>query len=170
MDLRTAQEMILGLAIEHDVTNWTIKFSKRMTRTLGLCSPATHTLTFSVPSILANEEREVRDTALHEIAHALVADMYPTGVTRIKNGRRVRVSPGHGSEWQAMARAIGARPNASTDSAVSAPTRYHGSCPCGTEFRRHKRPKNGYVCRTRRHPIKWIDTKDWSVLYPVNWV
>lgn len=170
MNLREAQELILGLVIEYDCTDWTIKFSKRMTRTLGVCSPADNTLTFSVPLILSNDWDEVNDTARHEIAHAIIVRKYPLGVERIKGGKRVYVNSGHGPEWQAMAVAVGARPHATTSTSVPAPARYHGSCPCGIEFKRHKRPRPGYVCRAKHHDIKWIDTKDWSVLYPVSWL
>ena len=167
MDLRTAQEMILGFVVKHDCTNWTIEFSTSMKGTYAVCKPADRKIVFSVPLILANDAAECRDTALHEIAHALIFDMYPYGVQRIRNGRVVRVKAGHGSEWKAMARALGARPVAVSNTGNSAPARYHGSCACGSEWKRHRRPKPRMACGAKRHPIKWIDTNDWSVLYPV---
>jgi predicted SprT family Zn-dependent metalloprotease len=81
-----------------------------------------------------NPDDEVRDTLLHEIAHALVG-------------------PGHGHDevWKAKCREIGARPVACYGDDVEMPRgRWQATCPgCGTEFDRHRKPARptGWFCR-----------------------
>jgi predicted SprT family Zn-dependent metalloprotease len=81
-----------------------------------------------------NSDDEVRDTLLHEIAHALVG-------------------PGHGHDelWKAKCREIGARPDACYGAEVEMPPgRWRATCPgCATEFDRHRKPKRaeGWFCR-----------------------
>jgi predicted SprT family Zn-dependent metalloprotease len=81
-----------------------------------------------------NGDDEVRDTILHEIAHALVG-------------------PGHGHDgvWKAKCREIGARPEACYGAGVEMPRgRWRACCPgCERVFDRHRRPKraDGWFCR-----------------------
>jgi predicted SprT family Zn-dependent metalloprotease len=82
-----------------------------------------------------NPESAVRDTLLHEIAHALVGP-----------------GEGHGPKWQATALRIGATPRACDTSpdTVVMPGDWQARCPaCEKTFHMYKRPRNlsGYSCR-----------------------
>lgn len=73
-------------------TRWHFKFDTARRR-FGCCQYRHRTITLSKALVSINDEAEVRNTILHEIAHALC----PTNA-------------GHGPMWKAMASAVGARP------------------------------------------------------------
>jgi hypothetical protein len=78
-------------------------------RRFGVCRPSQKTISLSRILVAKNSDEEVRDTILHEIAHALAA---------IETGENC----GHDHRWQAICRRIGARPERCYDSAeVTAP-------------------------------------------------
>jgi predicted SprT family Zn-dependent metalloprotease len=90
-------------------------------------------IALSRPVTALNSEEQVRDTILHEIAHA-----------------RAGISAGHGPMWKAIALAIGARPEpCCTASTVQVQGRYFAVCPnCAQELNKYRRPRAGarYVC------------------------
>ena len=105
-----------------------------------LCAGTTHfiggqcvCISLSRPITAINSEEQVRDTVLHEIAHA-------------KAGLRA----GHGPAWKTLARSIGARPEPCCSSdTVQVPGKYFAVCPvCSTELNKYRRPKAGarYMC------------------------
>jgi predicted SprT family Zn-dependent metalloprotease len=92
-----------------------------------------------------NSEEEIRETILHEIAHALVG-------------------PGHGHDavWKAKCVEIGARPERCYGDELEMPKgKWRAVCPsCETEYDRHRRPKAsmGWYCRScgiSRGILKW---------------
>jgi predicted SprT family Zn-dependent metalloprotease len=106
------------------LADWRWKFDNAKVRA-GLCNSKTKTLSFSRHYVKLNDEALVRNTILHEIAHALVG-----------TGR------GHGVHWRAAARFIGCTAQRCYNSnVVKMPVRpYIGRCPnCKREQRRHKR-------------------------------
>lgn len=74
---------------QHGLSDWNIKWS-RAKKTHGLCQYSTKTLTFSAVAFAHIGEEEVRNTILHEIAHALAG-----------------ASAGHGYKWKQIHREIG---------------------------------------------------------------
>jgi len=80
---------------EHGLTDWRFAFDDAKTR-FGVCNFAKKKITVSLPLFHALKEdvreEKVKDTILHEIAHALA-------------GNRA----GHGRQWQAIAHRIGSR-------------------------------------------------------------
>src|SRR5262245_51513217 len=76
----------------HGLSDWSFAYNRRKRR-LGLCYYPRKRLELSVHLVARNGDAEVRDTILHEIAHAL------TG-------------PGHGHDaaWKAACVRVGARP------------------------------------------------------------
>ena len=92
MDHEDAQQLALDLMDEHRLDDWAFRWG-RGKRTLGSCNYTTKTITLSIYYVEMNDAAHVRDTILHEIAHALA-------------GRE----SGHGSKWKEVCRAIGADP------------------------------------------------------------
>ena len=79
---------------EHGLHEWTFRFSPAESR-LGECREREKVIRLSRRHAVNGDPREVRDTILHEIAHALA-------------GAKAR----HGPAWKAVARRIGATPKA----------------------------------------------------------
>ena len=83
-----------GLMDEHGLDTWTFAFLEAERR-LGDCHFGDRVIRVGRAHALDASEAEIRDTILHEIAHALA-------------GPEAR----HGAEWKAIARRIGATPRA----------------------------------------------------------
>lgn len=123
MELYQAEQMAKALMTEHGLTDWTFRFD-RAKRRFGICNYTHQTIGLSAPATRINGEDVVRDTILHEIAHAIAGK-----------------SAGHGYRWQAVCRQIGAEPTrcVDTDTANVPPAKYVGTCPkCAKEFMRHR--------------------------------
>src|SRR5262245_21094659 len=86
------RQLALELMALHGLHGWTFAFN-RAKQTLGLCRYERKTIELSVYFVDGNGPEEVRDTLLHEIAHALVGPDH-----------------GHDAVWKAKAVAVGARP------------------------------------------------------------
>lgn len=90
---------------------------------------------------------QVRDTLLHEIAHALVG-------------------PGHGHDatWKEMASKLGATPRARGNFPV-APGRWVATCSAGHQHSRHRKPTRDMSCGlcsrrySEQHRLVWHDTR-----------
>jgi predicted SprT family Zn-dependent metalloprotease len=129
------------LMLQHSLAAWSLRLSSAARR-LGSCSYRTRTIRLSRHLLLNNPWPEVRETMLHEIAHALVGQAH-----------------GHDAVWKAKAAALGASPRscAARGSVVMPEPRWEAWCPrCKvTAGRYHRRPprwRRGYVhdsCRTR---------------------
>jgi predicted SprT family Zn-dependent metalloprotease len=129
---RTAvRTLALELMARHGLSGWSFGFNRRK-RTLGLCLYAQQAIELSIYFVDRNSTDEVRDTILHEIAHALVG-------------------PGHAHDavWKAKALEVGARPQR-CGAAEMPEGRWRARCPaCGQGFSRHRRPERlgGWFCR-----------------------
>jgi len=136
------RNLALELMARHGLEGWTFAFNRRK-RALGLCRFATRAIELSSYLVDGNSKEEVRDTILHEIAHALVG-------------------PGHGHDvvWKAKCVEVGAQPVRCGDADMPE-GRWKASCPsCGLAFSRHRRPKRlrGWCCRTcgpERGKLTW---------------
>ncbi len=134
MDLMAAHELAYNLMHQHGLIyqGWQFKFDRATSR-FGTCRYSRRFIQLSKPLTLVNDEVEVRDTILHEIAHAL--------------------TPGadHGPVWKLQAQAIGARPERcfTTARVKLAATKYEGICmDCGHKVPRTRKPN---VHRTYTH-------------------
>jgi len=131
MDPAHARDLAIDLMQRHGVGDWGFRFDHARRR-LGCCHYGSRTLSLSRPLTLLNPEAVVRDTILHEIAHALTP------------------GAGHGAAWRVRAAALGARPRACADAADVAmpPAPYALVCGhCGARLARYRRPRRRYVCR-----------------------
>lgn len=133
MNLNDAEKMAKELIAEH-CPNWSFKFDNAKRR-LGCCKERIKTITLSRYYVRDNEEHLVKDTILHEIAHALVG-----------------AKAGHGWRWRSKAREIGCSAkrckSQEEDGIVSQEGRFKYVCPnCGYTMSQHKRSSRKSACR-----------------------
>lgn len=130
MDINKAKALAMRLMKKHGLSHWSLKFDKAKRRA-GACRYSTKTIHLSEPLTRIRSDDNVRNTILHEIAHALVG-------------------PGHGhdSVWRRKALAIGCDGRRCyTDAKVEG--KWIGTCTHGKVFMKHRKPMDGatYVCR-----------------------
>jgi predicted SprT family Zn-dependent metalloprotease len=124
MELHEAQTLAEDLLRLHKLSpKWSFRFDRSKVA-FGKCYYGQRVITLSRYLVELNNEPEVRDTILHEIAHALA----PRGA-------------GHNSAWQAIARAIGCNGQRCYGAEVARPRpKYKGVCPgCKLVIYRHRR-------------------------------
>jgi len=129
MEITAALTLGRRLLREHGLGDWSIRTDRAKTRA-GVCRFGTHTISLSAALTHLHDESEVRDTILHEIAHALVGPFH-----------------GHDEVWRAKAIEIGCsgeRTVPSTAPRVEGPWR--GVCPEGHVSTRHRRPTRVLSC------------------------
>lgn len=141
MHLHDAEDLALDLMADYGLSAWNFGFDNAKRR-CGRCNYVKRLITLSRHYVELNNEREVRDTILHEIAHAL--------------------TPGakHGPQWQATARKLGATPNRCADDSVSMPeTPWRVVCDSGHDLGgRHRRSLNleRSICGRCRMPLRYV--------------
>lgn len=137
-----ARLLALKLMVQHGLSEWTFAFNRRK-RALGLCKFGARIIELSIYLVDRNEQEEVRETILHEIAHALVGPEH-----------------GHDAVWQAKAIEIGAKPQR-CGQADMPEGQWRADCKgCGKVYSRHRRPKRlkGWFCRLcgpQRGSLSW---------------
>src|SRR3954453_5229611 len=89
MDLRDAFAMAEYLLEVHGLEGWEVVYDNAKRRA-GICRFSDQVLGLSAPLTAVHSEDDVRDTILHEIAHALVGPAH-----------------GHDATWRAVARGVG---------------------------------------------------------------
>ena len=109
MDIKTAFLMLQSEMNAHGLVarGWVAKLDDAKKR-FGVCRMGPNEISLSRPLIHLNSEEEVRDTILHEIAHALA-------------WIRHRENCGHDERWKAICGEIGARPERCFDEEVISP-------------------------------------------------
>jgi hypothetical protein len=123
MDPRDAVAMAGQLMARWGLEGWRFGLD-RAVRRFGHCDHATRTISLSRHLVALNDPATVRDTILHEIAHALVPP-----------------SHGHDAVWRAKAVEIGASTGRTYgDEVASPPDRWVGTCPgCERKIGRMRR-------------------------------
>ena len=106
--------------------------------------------TVSMALALVNSEEELRDTVLHEIAHAIAG-----------------ISAGHGPEWKSVARRIGATPKATARRTNAPEPRYRATCTCGQSFKRERLAAGKRYCtpcynKGLREELVWVHTTNFT--------
>lgn len=127
MDVDRAVAMAEALLAEHGPPGWRVVVDRARTRA-GVCRADRREIGLSGPLTALHSPEEVRDTVLHEIAHALVG-------------------PGHGHDavWRAEARRLGGSARR-TSSAPRPEGPWVGTCPAGHRATRHRRPVRVVAC------------------------
>ena len=156
MEMSDARRLAGALMAEHGLASWRLEFD-RAKRRAGICRYDRATIGLSAPLTRLHSESEVRDTVLHEIAHALAGP-----------------GAGHGPRWQAIARRIGC----SGERCVSAesprvPGAWVGTCPVGHTAELHRRPervRSCSVCTPGRfsadHILEWTHRGQPTPMHP----
>lgn len=109
MKIKTAFSMLRSEMEAHGLTarGWVAMLDDAKKR-FGICRMRAKEISLSRPLVHLNSEEEVRDTILHEIAHALA-------------WIRHRRNCGHDERWKAICVEIGARPERCFDEGVISP-------------------------------------------------
>jgi predicted SprT family Zn-dependent metalloprotease len=126
MELEQAQTLAEHLMKQHKLwPKWSFAFDRSKLR-FGKCNYGTKEISLSRHLVELNDEAQVRDTILHEIAHALA----PRGA-------------GHGPIWQLIARSIGCNGQRCYGQEVRRPKpRHKATCPaCKRVIYRHRRTR-----------------------------
>jgi predicted SprT family Zn-dependent metalloprotease len=125
------QQLARGLFADHGLEGWSFGFNRRKLQ-MGVCLYGPRQIALSIHFVELNDDGAVRDTLLHEIAHALVG-------------------PGHGHDavWRAKCREIGARPERLGWDVTMPTGPWQAVCGnCGRLHHRHRKPKHmvGWHC------------------------
>ncbi|QIN94173.1 SprT-like protease [Streptomyces phage Wakanda] len=148
MNLILAERMARKLMMEHGLYGWNFKWD-RAARRFGQCDYSKATISMSRKLTVQRTEDAVRNTMLHEIAHALTP------------------GDGHGPKWRAKALAIGCNGKRCSDDPVKIEPNWLGVCPSGHKaaerLRRPSakaRPMSCSKCNPRRfderYIIRWV--------------
>ena len=131
MEISSALALGRSLLRDHGLEHWRVTTDRAKTRA-GVCRFGARTISLSDPLTRLHDESEVRDTLLHEIAHALVGPDH-----------------GHDDVWRSKAVEIGCSGQRTVDASsphVEGPWR--GECPAGHTYTRHRRPGRVLSCLT----------------------
>jgi predicted SprT family Zn-dependent metalloprotease len=144
MDLNKTEKLAIKLMDKHGLLDkgWCFEFDNSVRR-FGVCKYYNKTIGLSKKLVEINDEDKVKDTILHEIAHAIV-------------GR----GNGHGQKWKDVCVQIGAKPERCYDTKdTNIPTlKYSAVCKaCGTK---HEKARLKY--KNARRSCKCQSGKDWN--------
>jgi len=148
MELSDAQSLAIDLMKEHNLSHWKFAFNRRK-RDLGVCSFPKRTIFLSIHYVIRNEYSHIKNTILHEIAHALIGP-----------------GQGHNKYWKTLAKVIGCR-ILNIDEKIAKTNmpkgKYRFVCPgCGVTSYIYRRPKynDGYMCRFCKCKDVYIEKTD----------
>ena len=140
MNINDAQTMARELMNQHGLGHVAFGWHRK-TREFGTCMSVRVSIfdPWTVKMIMlssrlaeVNPVEQVRDTILHEIAHALVG-----------------TANGHNSIWRAKARELGCNDSPCCGADVQmAPGKFTASCPCGRAHEFYRMPTRGKRCAT----------------------
>lgn len=129
MDLADGFAMAEYLLEAHGLDGWEVAYDNAKRRA-GICRFSDRVVGLSAPLTAMHSEEEVRDTILHEIAHALVGPRH-----------------GHDAVWRAKARSIGCSgERCMSADAPAPPAAWLGTCAAGHSIERHRRPERVLTC------------------------
>jgi len=146
MDIQDAEMLAFLHMEEHELYDhyWHFDFQNKKVA-LGTCSYRDKRISLSKWYVELNEEDEVEDTILHEIAHAL---------SYIRHGLK---GIGHGRIWKSICREIGATPERVHKGNLNHPDnhyKYVDTCGCGVTYKRHRISKRTkYRCPKCEEPL-----------------
>lgn len=127
MNLLVAEKLAKSLIKKNGLEDWTFEFDNAKQR-FGCCKLHKRIISLSRELVTLNNESQVKDTILHEIAHGVANENYG-----------YRIEP-HGKEWKFIAKNLGCNPSSCYDDSVIQPKKkYIAYCPkCGLEIKRNR--------------------------------
>jgi predicted SprT family Zn-dependent metalloprotease len=148
-ELAAVSRLAEKLLAEHRLCGWSFDFD-HATRRAGSCHFGRQRITLSLQFARRASAAEIRETLLHEIAHALVGPRH-----------------NHDAAWRAKARQIGASGERCHDRRFT-PPRYIVQCRNGCWTATAERRRRNVVCRTCRGEIVYrtFTEQRWSELQP----
>ena len=157
MNITEAKTLALLYMEEHRLADWKLEF-ENCKRSLGRCHYYDRKITLSEWYVELNEEKDVEDTILHEIAHAL---------SWVRYGREGK---GHGRLWKKVCVEIGAIPQRLHQGVIEYPNNHHkyvDTCGCDITYKRHRIRKFAkYRCPKCNEPLfnskrkkEWLSAK-----------
>lgn len=136
-----ALDMAYELMAVHGLVGWRVKLDHARRRA-GQCDYGAKVISLSRHYVRYAETDHIRDTILHEIAHALVGPRH-----------------GHDAVWRQKAREIGCTANRCHTLNFST-SRWIMRCPNGCfEVERHRR-KAGLVCVKCKTAVEFVSASD----------
>lgn len=150
MNADQVTELAREIMNDHGLEDWTVAMN-RATGRAGICYHTRRLLGFSKLIMSAFDEAEVRNTILHEIAHALVG-----------------AGHGHDTIWRRKFVSIGGNGKTCTDAsatvaqAIEAQSKYRATCDgCGETYSAQRRKKSfgRSMCSTATCPASWHKTR-----------
>lgn len=123
-----AQVLAEELMYNHGLLDWKFCFDRAKKR-FGRCDYTKKQISISASLTQLNSEEHVKDTILHEIAHALAG-----------------YEAGHGPKWKEIITQIGGKPNRcyGTEEIIIPKLKYTATCPqCSFSLQRKTKPKPG---------------------------
>lgn len=155
MEIDPARQLAEQLLREHGLHGWHIVFDRAKTRA-GVCRFRDRVIGLSAPLTRLHSAAEVRDTVLHEIAHALVGPAHK-----------------HDAVWRTTAARLGCSARACMPAtAPRVAAAWVGTCPAGHSIGRHRRPQRPASCpRCSRefdpaHLFRWLYHGREVVMHP----
>jgi predicted SprT family Zn-dependent metalloprotease len=144
--IKEVGQLTRELLAVHGLDDWSFAFNKSKLN-MGLCRYGPKSIELSIYFTERNSSATIRDTLLHEIAHALVG-------------------PGHGHDaaWKETCMRIGAKPERLSFEADMPVGRWQARCgSCGLMHHRHRKPKwmRGWSCchcGPERGRLEWTKT------------
>jgi predicted SprT family Zn-dependent metalloprotease len=130
MNISVCEIEATKLMREHGLSGWRLEFDRSVKR-FGQMRERQQVISLSAKLVGLNPWPRVRQTVIHEIAHALAG-----------------ASAGHGAIWKRIARELGHSGSTyySLADTVQPPMPWQASCGCNT-FKRARRPRGIYACR-----------------------
>lgn len=129
----------------HGLRGWSLAFDNARRRA-GVCRYEARVIGLSAPLTRLHTPEHVRDTLLHEIAHALAGPRH-----------------GHDAVWAALARGIGGTAERCLpEDAARVSASWLGVCRAGHTHERHRRPERVSACSTCSATFSVEHILDWT--------
>ena len=145
MDLTDAYRLATGLVEQHGLVGWRVEFDNAKRRA-GLCRQHDQVISLSLPLTRLHDPTEVRETVLHEIAHALVGAQH-----------------GHDEVWRRTAVSIGSTGERCVQAdAPRIAGAWLGVCSAGHTKERHRRPERVTACGVCSNTFRPEHVLEWT--------
>ena len=145
--LQEIKTLALDLMAEHNLHDWTFVWSNAK-RVMGSCNYSKKVIKLSAVASPLRDIKEVKNTILHEIAHALVG-----------------IGHNHDYVWTMKALEIGCNGDRCSSDEINIQAKYMVKCDCGQVHRAHRKPKREHWCRCKGRAFNPLETLQYVQQY-----